>query len=56
MSHFAFEGFKTVLERCNYMYVGGAAGVMVGQPMDTTKVKMQSFPHLYKGNCSKKNK
>ena len=27
--------------------VGAAAGVYVGQPLDTVKVKMQSFPELY---------
>ena len=28
---------------------GGAAVVLVGQPMDTIKVKMQTFGHLYSG-------
>ncbi|KFD47635.1 hypothetical protein M514_11498 [Trichuris suis] len=27
---------------------GGIAAVYAGQPLDTVKVKMQSFPHLYK--------
>ena len=27
----------------------GCAVVMVGQPMDTVKVKMQTFGHLYSG-------
>ena len=27
----------------------GSAVVMVGQPMDTIKVKMQTFGHLYSG-------
>jgi solute carrier family 25 ornithine transporter 2/15 len=27
--------------------LGGIAGVYVGQPLDTVKVKMQTFPHLY---------
>ena len=27
---------------------GGIANVYVGQPLDTIKVKMQMFPHLYK--------
>ncbi|KAG8181231.1 hypothetical protein JTE90_002911 [Oedothorax gibbosus] len=27
---------------------GGTACVLVGQPLDTVKVKMQTFPHLYK--------
>lgn len=26
---------------------GGIANVLVGQPLDTVKVKMQTFPHLY---------
>lgn len=29
--------------------VGGTAVVYVGQPLDTVKVKMQTFPQLYKG-------
>nr|XP_045598151.1 mitochondrial ornithine transporter 1-like isoform X2 [Procambarus clarkii] len=29
--------------------MGGVACVYVGQPLDTVKVKMQTFPHLYKG-------
>lgn len=29
--------------------VGGVAVVVVGQPLDTVKVKMQTFPALYKG-------
>lgn len=28
--------------------IGGAASVYVGQPLDTMKVKMQTFPKLYK--------
>jgi len=28
---------------------GGVANVLVGQPMDTVKVKLQTFPHLYRG-------
>ncbi|KAK2142709.1 hypothetical protein LSH36_922g02023 [Paralvinella palmiformis] len=27
--------------------IGGTASVYVGQPLDTVKVKMQTFPHLY---------
>ncbi|KAJ8984425.1 hypothetical protein NQ317_012488 [Molorchus minor] len=36
--------------------VGGVALVYVGQPLDTVKVKMQTFPHLYKNmiDCFKK--
>lgn len=29
--------------------LGGVALVYVGQPLDTVKVKMQTFPHMYKG-------
>lgn len=28
---------------------GGVGLVYVGQPLDTIKVKMQTFPHLYRG-------
>lgn len=28
--------------------IGGIANVYVGQPLDTIKVKMQTFPNLYK--------
>ncbi|KAG8224793.1 hypothetical protein J437_LFUL002238 [Ladona fulva] len=33
--------------------LGGIASVYVGQPLDTVKVKMQTFPNLYSGmvNC-----
>lgn len=31
---------------------GGVALVMVSQPLDTVKVKMQTFPSLYKGMSS----
>lgn len=33
--------------------IGGVALVYVSQPLDTVKVKMQTFPHLYNGmiNC-----
>ena len=27
--------------------LGATTSVYVGQPMDTLKVKMQTFPHLY---------
>ena len=29
------------------MLAGGTANVYVGQSLDTVKVKMQTFPHLY---------
>ena len=32
----------------NIMFVGGTASVYVGQPLDTVKVKMQTFPALYR--------
>lgn len=33
--------------------LGGAFATYASQPLDTVKVKMQTFPHLYKGmvNC-----
>ncbi|MGH0191578.1 UNVERIFIED_CONTAM: hypothetical protein FKN15_068272 [Acipenser sinensis] len=33
--------------------IGGTACVLSGQPFDTAKVKMQTFPTMYKGfvNC-----
>lgn len=31
-----------------FIYSGGVALVYVGQPLDTIKVKMQTFPNLYK--------
>lgn len=31
------------------LFLGGIALVYVSQPLDTVKVKMQSFPALYKG-------
>ena len=32
--------------------LGGVANVLVGQPLDTIKVKMQTFPHLYRNAIS----
>lgn len=32
----------------NLEFKGGIACVYVGQPLDTVKVKLQTFPHLYK--------
>lgn len=39
-----------------YEFVGGVALVYVGQPLDTVKVKMQTFPLLYTNmiDCFKK--
>lgn len=35
--------------RCQYLVISGAiASVYVGQSLDTVKVKMQTFPHLYR--------
>lgn len=36
--------------------IGGCANVLVGQPLDTVKVKIQTFPHLYANSliCFKK--
>lgn len=35
-------------------FLGGVACVLSGQPFDTVKVKLQTFPHLYRGflDCS----
>jgi solute carrier family 25 ornithine transporter 2/15 len=37
------------------IFAGGVASVYVGQPLDTVKVKMQTFPTLYRGmmHCSR---
>ncbi len=37
-------------------YLGGTASVYTGQPLDTVKVKMQTFPALYRNafHCFKK--
>lgn len=39
--------------RIEIVFAGGVALVYVSQPLDTVKVKMQTFPHIYKGmvNC-----
>jgi len=36
-----------------FYLIGGVALVYAGQPLDTVKVKMQTFPSMYKGmvNC-----
>lgn len=41
------SGFKTGLIDLVAGSLGGIALVYVSQPMDTVKVKMQTFPHLY---------
>lgn len=47
------SGLKTSLIDLTAGTLGGAAAVYVSQPLDTVKVKMQTFPKLYKGmvNC-----
>ncbi|POI28093.1 hypothetical protein CIB84_008157 [Bambusicola thoracicus] len=43
---------QSVIGSCNHKEdtgVGGTACVMTGQPFDTAKVKMQTFPDMYKG-------
>lgn len=42
------SGFKTGLIDFTAGSLGGVALVYVSQPMDTVKVKMQTFPTLYK--------
>lgn len=39
---------RLVLE-ISVLVVGGTACVLTGQPFDTVKVKMQTFPDLYRG-------
>lgn len=46
------SGLKTSLIDFTAGTIGGATGVYVSQPMDTVKVKMQTFPHLYKNMAS----
>lgn len=47
------SGLKTSVIDFTAGTIGGVTGVYVSQPMDTVKVKMQTFPHLYKnmGSC-----
>lgn len=40
-------GFRTATVDLIAGSLGGAANVFVGQSLDTVKVKMQTFPHLY---------
>lgn len=39
----------SILELFLFVPPGGAACVFSGQPLDTTKVKMQTFPNMYRG-------
>ena len=48
----ASSGIKTSVIDFTAGCIGGVTGVYVSQPMDTVKVKMQTFPHLYKGMLS----
>lgn len=41
--------FSNLNHKYCFLPLGGVAVVYVGQPLDTVKVKMQTFPHLYKG-------
>ncbi|XP_077292982.1 mitochondrial ornithine transporter 1 isoform X2 [Arctopsyche grandis] len=49
------QSFKSGLIDFTAGSLGGVALVYVGQPLDTVKVKMQTFPHMYAGmiNCIK---
>lgn len=38
-----------IFRYCFSIFEGGIALVYVSQPLDTVKVKMQSFPAVYKG-------
>lgn len=40
---------RLVLEKTSVLVAGGTACVLTGQPFDTMKVKMQTFPDLYRG-------
>lgn len=40
---------RLVVEKTSVLVAGGTACVLTGQPFDTMKVKMQTFPHLYRG-------
>lgn len=40
---------RPVLEKASLLVAGGTACVLTGQPFDTMKVKMQTFPSLYRG-------
>lgn len=40
---------RLVLEKTSVLVAGGTACVLTGQPFDTMKVKMQTFPNLYRG-------
>lgn len=46
------SGLKTSIIDFTAGCLGGATAVYVSQPLDTVKVKMQTFPHLYKGMVS----
>ena len=37
------------LDKDSVLVTGGTACVLTGQPFDTMKVKMQTFPDLYRG-------
>lgn len=39
----------TKVELIKFYSLGGVASVYAAQPLDTCKVKMQTFPQLYKG-------
>ncbi|XP_006749417.1 mitochondrial ornithine transporter 1 [Leptonychotes weddellii] len=45
----AFSNSTLVLEKTSVLVLGGTACVLTGQPFDTLKVKMQTFPDLYRG-------
>lgn len=46
---FSFYNYNISLTLYRNYIAGGVAVVYVGQPLDTVKVKMQTFPQLYKG-------
>lgn len=46
----------TLFNILHLFFLGGVALVYVGQPLDTVKVKMQTYPHLYSNmaDCCKR--
>lgn len=43
-----FSSIKRMMKDFTAGAIGGTACVLAGQPFDTIKVKMQTFPHLFK--------
>ena len=41
-----------MIDSCYGIFSGGMTAVYVGQPLDTVKVKLQTFPSVYQGMTS----